>query len=386
MKLINYPAMASPASVDFIKPYLKSLRKKSRVLDPFCGTGRLLVYARLTGHDTTGTDCSPIAILAARVLHQRTNYKSVERQLIEIEQHFKQVANTYQATAEDLFWFSESAYNNLRSVLSSIEEVVTSRNTRRFFWLALVNTSRSASYTRENEYKSHRIKPDARRVHQPNIWKLFSGNCRRLSNCLIPYNTNLDGNYRLILGDIQNYGFYNSSFDAVVTSPPYGDSISTVGYGQYARTPLLVLKCSSEFKREFPYAYNEGAIDGICLGGKRCSSSNVTCYPHIVRDAMIGTMKKFSQDYFSRLDTISNLLADKALCCFVLADRTYRGKKFPLIQSTKEHMLSLGFRLVNFHERFLSLKRLPRTMQHLHDRETESHDGMNYETILIFSR
>ena len=79
MKVINYPAMASPPSIIHIGNIIsKYCYKNSNILDPFCGTGRLLINPRISGHKVTGIDCSPIALLASRVIHQKLNIRKAE--------------------------------------------------------------------------------------------------------------------------------------------------------------------------------------------------------------------------------------------------------------------------------------------------------------------
>ena len=76
MKLINYPAMSSPDSMQFIAEHIDGqLRPGSKVIDPFCGTGRLLFGPRDKGHSVTGVDCSPVAVLTARVGYQGNDLK-----------------------------------------------------------------------------------------------------------------------------------------------------------------------------------------------------------------------------------------------------------------------------------------------------------------------
>ena len=99
-----------------------------------------------------------------------------------------------------------------------------------------------------------------------------------------------------------------------------------------------------------------------------------------------GPMKKFCLDYFARLKSISVLLSETAICCFVLADRTYKRQKFPLVEANIEYMESLGFNLVDKYDRFLSWKRLPRSMRYIHENEIAKHEGMNYESVVVFTR
>ncbi|MEW8292912.1 MAG: methyltransferase domain-containing protein [Candidatus Thiodiazotropha endolucinida] len=389
MKLINYPAMASPQSIQIIEQNVsKYLVKGSKVIDPFCGTSRLLFSARMQGHHITGFDCSPVAILTSRVCNQKINLKKIkaekEKILKIVNDHI--LKSDIIVTEEERFWYPQKTFYSLVALLNAVDESCSSVNTRRFFWLVLVDVARSASYTREEEYKSHRIPEAMRQVHSPNILDLFAKYYDLLIKRLASRDMRNAGGYRFILGDIADKTAPVAGYNALICSPPYGNSVSTVGYGQFARIPLLLLYRSLEFSYEFPSSLNKVSIDTLCLGGRQCSSVNDIRVPQILQHIRKGPMYKFSKDYFFRLQLLSRLLKKRSLACLVLADRTYEGKKYPLIKATEEYMRSFGFSLLKKHDRYLTGKRLPRTMSKSRSTSIQSHEGMNYESVLIFKR
>lgn len=389
MKLINYPAMASPQSIRVIEQNVTEyLPNGAKVIDPFCGTSRLLFSARMRGHHVTGVDCSPLAILTSRVCNQPTNMVKVAA---DKETILKNVCNEAAASYEDVteeeaFWYPKSTFQALMSLLNAVDGFSSSANIRRFFWLVLVNVARSASYIREEEYKSHRIAKSKRATHSPNVVQLFEKNYELLARRVVSRDLTGAGGYRFFLGDVADQALQLDSFDAMICSPPYGDSISTVGYGQFARIPLFLLYRSHRFACEFPSSSHRGSIDSICLGGGKCTTSANTKMPEILSPVKKGPMHKFANDYFFRLDLLSRLLKKRSLVCLVLADRTYKGKKYPLIRATSDYMKTCGFSLLNRHDRYLTRKRLPRTMSKVEAFSSHSHEGMNYESVLIFRR
>lgn len=386
MKLINYPAMASPASISFIDGYIsKCLNTDAHIIDPYCGTGRLLYNPREKGLNVTGIDCSPVAILTARVGHQRNNTDRLIKNLNSIVSEFNASRSIFLPSEDEKFWFPDNVYCELRKLLLIIDRHALTTNTRRFFWLALVNTVRIASYIREEEYKTHRMTPEKRLVHNPNTKEIFIKSCMRIMERL-SQKKEIIGKYRLIQGDLSLINIPKQKYDALITSPPYGDSISTVGYGQFARIPLIILSYSDKFNQEFKVNLEKSSFDTYCLGGSNCDTSENIELPDTVKHITKGPMKKFCIDYFHRLNILSSLLKKNSMCFFVLADRTYKRKQFPLIDSTIEHMESLGFSLIDKHDRYLSHKRLPRSMQHINQNKIEEHSGMNYESVVVFSR
>lgn len=383
--------MASPESLRVIKRRIEQfVQLPGRIIDPYCGTGRMLALPRRIGYDVVGVDCSPIAILAARVAHQSIRQRRLSRDFETLLAHFSKCRGTldrfdFDVGQDELFWFKDQSFVDLRNILESVDSVSSSNGVRRVFWLALVNTVREVSYLREQEYKLHRMNSPMRSKHVPSTHKSFFSHARRLLNLLVDCR-HPPGKYRFLLGDVAESSIRPGSVNALVTSPPYGDSASTVGYGQFSRVPLLLLRHSERFSREYG-SYNGVSLDGLCLGGIRCARLGATeGIPPSLPSDLSPAMRRFSEGYFARLALCSVLLKHKATCCLVLGNRTHRGQVFPLIETTIEFLTGLGFSLVDRHDRLLSRKRLPRSMQHRVNGASIDHDSINYESVITMTR
>ena len=383
---LNYPAMASPESLRLIEDrILQLVRSPGPIIDPYCGTGRMLAPFRCTGYDVVGMDCSPIAILAARVVHQGICKRRLRDDFCVLASEISAARVWLDVQDDESFWFRSESFVVLRNILQAVDLVASSSNVRRVFWLALVKAAREVSYIREAEYKLHRMHASMRSEHRPNVVASFLTHCRNLVDLL----TSVDarpGRYRFVRGDVATASLKRGSFAAVVTSPPYGDSASTVGYGQFSRIPLLLLRYSTEFLKE--YGCYEGVnLDGRCLGGTTCARVKGDVeLPTSLPDDVGPPMARFSAGYFSRLALLSELLKRRATCCLVLGNRTHRGQVFPLIETTIECLGRLGFSLADRHDRLLSRKRLPRSMRHLSYGQPATHDSINYESVITMVR
>lgn len=387
MKVINYPAMASPPAIEHINSVIDEFCiDTSTILDPYCGTGRLLVKPREKGHNVIGIDCSPIALLSARVLHQKANTVKLEELTNTIVEKVKKYNIDPKLGENELFWFEKESYMQLVKLLSVIENLNFTKNIRRIFWLVLVDAIRKVSYLREEEYKLHRMTSDKRQKWKPNAINLFEKSAAVLFKKLkTPLKEDLVGKYRLFLGDVANKVSELADVNVIITSPPYGDSRSTVGYGQFARIPLMILKLSKNFREEYPINFSNN-LDTVCLGGTNCYKNKSYDMPKQVRNIDGIEMKRFLEDYFGRLKIFDNILTHNGIICFILADRVYKGKKVPLIKATSSFFKSLGYQPILEIDRMLSWKRLPRSMRHNHKAVVKNHDGMNYETVLGFQK
>jgi|GEM_PF-1511439 len=359
---------------------------KGLILDPYCGTARLLLPFRKLSYDVAGVDCSPLALLAARVSHQQINLDMLLARRNQIVEEAKKSKIKPSMGDSEGFWFERKSYVEIVKLLEAIESCELPSNARRVFWLSLADCIRKVSYLRENEYKLHRMKADLRADWCPSAIDVFTQvSAQIIERLAILAQFRANGKYRFFLGDISEKNVaarIGKSVAAIVTSPPYGDSRSTVGYGQFARIPLMILKRSAFFAAEFPIDYTYD-LDSSCLGGTRCKAAPPE---HITSFAkgLPGGMGRFVADYFSRLNVLDSLLQSKGLMCFVLADRIHDGAKFPLVDLTSEFMARLGYKNPLRMERQLSLKRLPRSMRYRYQDTYKGHEAMNYETVLGF--
>ena len=387
LKLLNYPAMASPESLSLIEREISQfIPPPGPILDPYCGTGRMLFTLRNNGYDVVGVDCSPIAILAARVAHQRISCRRLSRDFAVLTNQLSAKNSRFDVGRDESFWFRSESFVALRNILRTSELVASSTSVRRVFWLALVKVVREVSYIRENEYKLHRMSPSMRSEHRPNVHVSFLDHCGRLIDLLTAID-HWPGRYRLLRGDVATASLRRNHYSALVTSPPYGDSASTVGYGQFSRVPLLLLRHSGRFCDEYG-PFEDTSLDGQCLGGSSCAYSRATVplSSHIPKN-MSPAMARYTAGYFSRLALISQLLKQNAICCLALGNRTHRGQTFPLIETTIEFLENLGFLLFDRHDRLLARKRLPRSMRHRSGGgRSAEHDSINYESVVTMIR
>lgn len=384
--------MASPQAISAIDTVLDDmLLPHSAILDPFCGTGRLLLSPRYLGHNVVGIDCSPLAILASKCAHHAISPEKLSSivSLVVKCAKFKDYKNY--PTDNELFWFNRDSLCKLQTLLYCIDNVNCSTPIRRVLWLILAETSRKVSYAREQEYKLHRMNEEKRNSWNIDTISTFCDAgavmCKRL---MVIKSKKMKGKFRFFQGDFANmYGkstFTKNTYDAVITSPPYGDSATTVGYGQFARIPLMILNKSVLFAKEFNLSFDYN-YDSLCMGGTKCFSTEYDiAEPILANNAVSMAMKRFHKDYFIRLSLLTDIMKIGGIISLVLADRICNGIRYPLIELTSSYLLSNGLKQVFRFDRFLSHKRLPRSMKHSYKNKTETHNGMNYESICCFQK
>lgn len=115
------------------------------VLDPFCGTGTVLLEAVLSGRRAWGADANPLAILISRV---KTTYIPKEVLLKELSTVLNRAERSHEMYKADGMiegWFSDSTVTQLYRLQLSIEKIGNEKQ-KDFFLLCFSNLIRKVSY------------------------------------------------------------------------------------------------------------------------------------------------------------------------------------------------------------------------------------------------
>jgi len=282
--LIHYPAMMVPTLQGRLLDAIKQAHPKAKtVLDPFVGSGTILVESMSRGFDFTGLDINPLATLACLAKSGPYFLQAFSEKCDSLSSRIcadnqRSYYTSFQGRAK---WFSDSVSLELSKIARGIEEE-PQLWARRLFWLAMAKVIRITCNSRMSTYKLH-IKPaDACSDRDPialfkDVLTEFAQHLRDqheqwTAQGLLQrgrYIGRIDihlGDSRYLLGE-QGIA---KSFDVVMTSPPYGDNATTIPYGQYSYLPMQWISkedvCSgmSSILLE-----NTHGIDSASLGGSR---------------------------------------------------------------------------------------------------------------------
>lgn len=281
----QYAAMMLPQMQRIlIGTILEVVPNIKRVYDPFAGSGTVMTEAMLRGLDFTGQDINPLAVLVCRAksgpfyeeaIRNKTNnlidsIKSDNSSRIEVD---------FPGSKK---WFTNDVIVEISKVRRAIRKE-PSLWCRRFFWVALAETVRLTSNSRTSTFKLH-IRPmheiEDRKASPVQIFEeIVKSNIESLSahKKLLDKKTLVkNGRYTekidLILGDSSTGPSFDESqlHDLLVTSPPYGDNVSTVPYGQHSYLPLQCIDLQDiDEKVDRAYLATTHEIDSRSLGGSR---------------------------------------------------------------------------------------------------------------------
>ncbi|MGG4107752.1 DNA adenine methylase [Paenibacillus lautus] len=281
----TYPAKAVP---DMVLSLLKKLKEQygiNKVLDPFIGSGTVALEARYLGLDFYGSDLNPLSILLSRtkaLTVNNTNYVEkaltnfVEKLILTYTDH-KLVDLVYFEKIN--FWFKLKNIQELSFIKAQCNKFLgsCSKKNRETYALILLtafsSTIRESSLTRNNEFKLYRMSPSDVAKFEVDSLLVFKEKVSNLMSMLVEANKK---SYSKALTDIKMQNakdlsvFYNKKIDLILTSPPYGDSQSTVAYGEFSK---LSLQWSKDLLAKYLDIQTEAEnVDEYLLGGKKSFS------------------------------------------------------------------------------------------------------------------
>lgn len=330
----NYPAMMIPQIArELLNRYGTP---NGWVLDPYCGTGTSLVEASMFGMNGVGCDINPLVRLITTAKTTPISLDVLERYSQDLMDAIFQIGfsdDVPPAPIPDVlnldYWFSEDVTRRL-SFLRDRINAVADESVRNFFWVAFSETVRECSYTRNSEFKLYRMPPQKLATFKPDIFGTFQDKLTRNRAGLAAY-----------LGERKDVEIFVSSrnttnrelpenrpsngFDLIITSPPYGDSQTTVAYGQFSR-----------LSADWIGLENSRKVDRISMGGSN-RKSRLADSPV---DSAIGEIravdtKRASQvaafyiDLERSISTVASLLAEGSTICYVVGNRRVKGVTLP---------------------------------------------------------
>ncbi len=280
----QYPAMMVPQMQSkLIGAVLQAAPNVKSIYDPFVGSGTVMTEAMAHGLYFMGQDINPLAVLIclAKVGPFHTEILSTK-----FEELMNRVWHDDSTTCEADFpnlhkWFREDVIEDLSKLHRSIR-TENALWARRFFWVVLAGTIRLTGNSRISTVKLH-----ARR--QDEIWQRNVSAIRTFQEIAAKNLRNHDEQRKLLEAKgLLRRGWYTGdisveigdsariklaarpSQDLVVTSPPYGDNVTTVTYGQHAYLPLQWIDLAdidTQLDRSCLASTHE--IDTRSLGGVR---------------------------------------------------------------------------------------------------------------------
>lgn len=294
-----YPAKLLPNIPYFLLATERFCPKKGVVLDPFCGTGTVLLEAALSGRNALGVDSNPIARLISTVKPTAINAKQLQR---ELERIVKRAKDNNDTEIPDFpnrdYWFSAHVQRQISSLLASIRNI-REQTVRNFFLVCMSNIIKKVSYADPRIYVPVKLNPE-RFTDKPDIYqkirikidqlrdidvyesfrKVATENITRIGTLINTEAVKVDAKViasdaRHITTDLQAKGLLpDESVDMVLTSPPYA------GAQKYIRSSRLSLNWFG-----YGAADNIRDLEQASIGREGILKKNLVVEPTNIKEA-----------------------------------------------------------------------------------------------------
>lgn len=415
----TYPAMMVPKMQrEILDVCLLNLEnQKPCLLDPFAGSGTILVEGMLRGLDIVGVDVNPLAILLCKVKTTIVEIKTLQQKSEALKQSIATFANDVPKHSFNGIdkWFTEKAIADLSLIRVNILKE-TDVVFRRFFWATFCEVVRIVSNSRDCTYKLHIKEEKDIENYDKDAIEIFNNTLDfNVEKYISFYNTlnesgyikkegnRYKGDVQIVLGDsIQYLKKTRRKFDLILTSPPYGDNHTTVSYGQYSVMPLRWINCldiDDNFD-ETVLATLYG-IDNVSLGGKSTKSSMTVERERVLlrsatlkqqrdyirehAEKQVNKMVAFYSDYDNFLSAISKRMKSGSVSVWTLGNRKIAKQEIYMNNIMVELAAHYNMALVTSFSRKILNKRMPEISAYTGD-EQASQTTMTREHILVFTR
>lgn len=358
--LHKYPATMLPQiGIELFKD-LKI--KSGKLLDPYCGSGSSFTVGLDRGlKEMYGYDINPLAVLISR-----TKFTKVDLDLIKtlkqrlrnkIYEFVKIESNLSQLNAPKIynleFWFKPNVTKNL-SVIKYFIDKIKQKEIRRVFLVPFSETVRECSLTRNSEFKLFRMKPEDILHFNPDVFGVYFDKLNKIIDIYENYyypkleNAKIEISYSKF-PEINNY------YDVVLTSPPYGDSKTTVAYGQF-----------SVLSNEWLGIKTARRVDSMLMGGKtvykKYSDGLIVDYINQIETASVKRsleVSSFYKDLHKSINNVAKSIKNNGYSIYVVGNRTVKNIVLPTDQFIAEKFESNGFKHLVTYERLLGNKAMP---------------------------
>jgi site-specific DNA-methyltransferase (cytosine-N4-specific) len=372
----------------------KHARPGRRFLDPFCGTARTVMASAAFGMEGLGLDVNPLAVLIARAKAADIDVRELSSLLTRsIRGRQLQPMQFDLQPNRKVQWLPPRAQFELRQIIAWINSSKVSDAARLVLAAVLSATTREVSYCRKGQWKLHRIPARERRLYRTSPWDVF---VRRLARTVseLESETVVMASTNIVLGDCAALSgnpemSKHEPFDLVITSPPYGDSHTTVSYGDVSSLCLGIVQHIRGI--DTPHIPSR-ALDNACLGGGRATRPKPNFDLH---DYWAGGKQNEART------RTENFLADLGVCCremnaflakkadviFVVSRRSAGGRRLYIDEFLKDTLIEIGFSLKTIESRTIMGKMTPSVVNSRGaSSDTFRVNTMRQELVLSFAR
>lgn len=361
----SYPAMMMPRIArNVIQEYATS---ESIVLDPYMGSGTTLLEGMVENvGKVIGFDLNPLAVLISTAKTTKFNLENIKMEIDNLDYHLSVLSN-YEHPSFTILesWFKQENIDELarlKAVINNIED----SDVRLFFSVVFSETVRHVSFTRNGEFKLYKIPESKRDSHNPDAIAIFSQKLQSVYTTVKDFyeNTtflNSQTDVTIMNAAITDSDVKPNSIDLVVTSPPYGDSNTTVAYGQFSRLANEWL--------DFPEPIS---LDRRLMGGVKAKEivkfdiaelddaiSMINEKEKLEKNKRVPSVVSFYKDYEESIEKVAEVVKHGGVVAYLVGNRRVRDVELQTDIITAKMFEKFGFTHEKTIVRDILNKRMP---------------------------
>ena len=366
--LHNYPAvMVCPISRNIIS-LVRGIQPVNALLDPFSGSGTVVVEGMINGIPTVaGNDINPLALLLTKVKSTPLDCNKLKKEAAAVKKRiveaiyknkaYLDAVDNYIANELGLdisgkkgwgdsapqylkqfcsekgiditipefknigYWFRPRVILELAIEKATIENV-KDKDIRDFIFVAMSESIRLVSNRRNGEFKMFRMPAPKVLTFRPDVYaefaKILDRNIEKMENFVAKLKENDSMSkvsiFRNSACTLENVP--NDTYDLIVTSPPYGDSRTTVAYGEYSRLSLQWINIDNLSEKEIM------GVDKSLMGGKKYRNGFEL---DLKSDTLRAALDKIKDEDLERAGDVYSFYEDLDAAIKSSAEKTKKG-------------------------------------------------------------
>ncbi|OGW42865.1 MAG: hypothetical protein A2Y66_01490 [Nitrospirae bacterium RBG_13_41_22] len=361
----TYPAMFIP---QVVRRLLQTYSQKGdTICDIFCGSGTALVESKLLVRNAYGIDLNPLAVFLAKAKTTPINPSKLTREYFELLSKLGKIKDR-EITKPNFnnidFWFQEKVIVQLSKIKKAISDI-KDINIQNYFTVSFSETVRLVSNTKNGEFKLVRMSKEKLTNYNPDVLGIFKKKTEENIKSMTDFyrDANKEVWTKIIYGDSsKDNGIAENTIDCIITSPPYGDSRTTVAYGQFSRL-------SAQWIGIFEDPNRASGVDNDLLGGKATKTLDHSLSATYLIDSLRKIAHKDenrAKDVLSFYNGLNDCLkqAYKVLkpqkyFCLVIGNRQVKQVRIPTDFIIAELGEEIGFTCEDISVRNIPDKRMP---------------------------
>ncbi|HEY4674868.1 MAG TPA: DNA methyltransferase [Candidatus Bathyarchaeia archaeon] len=373
-----YPARMIPQLAS--KLIARYSQERNWVLDPFCGSGTVLVECKLKNRNSIGNEINPLAVLLSIVKTTPLNTKELKDKSKELMDKVQESIHIYRnrqsknksttiekwtennakikINLEDIkkpffpnmnLWFKKDIADELSIIRNSILNLDWEEKYVNFFKICLSFTAMKASNADFESHQSHpsRYKTEKLNIRSLDVLSIFrkkvDASMKRVTDfsekildnkveCFV-----LSGDARKL--DLKGIG-RDKGVDLIVTSPPYGEEQNTIGYHRWSRIMAYWVGFSQDDIKKCE-RFTLGAKPDINV---RVPSKTAHFFIDLVREkskrkngkTRAANLASFFYDYYESIVQMSKWLRPGGKAAIIVGNRLVAGHRISMDRVTVE--------------------------------------------------